>query len=172
MRKKGQLLGQPLVYVFALIFGALILAWGINSVMKLGDTAGAVELGKFATSLESKTGQYLNFDEGSTTTIKISLPSKISYVCFFDSQSPVNKCVMNEARTPCRIQDLDEGFSALTKTKTKYNIFFLPINSYNLPPKEIKNLKVDTEIGNPICYTNKAGNEFMITSMGTYVSVS
>ncbi len=172
MNKKAQLLGQPLVYVFALIFGALVLAWGINSVIKMCNIAATVEIGKFMTQLESKTGQYLNFDEGSTTTMKATLPSKVGYLCFFDSQSTVNKCVMNKERKPCRTQDLDEGFAALTRTKTKYNTFFLPINAYSLPQKQIKNLQADTSIGNPICYANKPGNEFTLTSMGTYVSVS
>lgn len=167
--KKGQLLGQPFVYVFALIFGALILAWGVNSILKLKDTASQAELGKFASKVDSEVSQYLNFDEGSTTSIKVNLPEKITHLCFYDSQEEKN-CILDGKE--CNIPDLDEGFAAIANTRTKYNMFFLPYGVYRLPPREVKNLQVDATIGNPICFRNNLRKEFTLTSMGTYVSVS
>ncbi len=167
MKKKGQLLGQPLIYVFALIAGAMILVWGIRTVMKLGDTAAAVEIGKFTSKLQSQVDQYLNFDEGSAKEVKVSLPSKITHICFLDSAAG-KKCMLDGK--PCSIEDLDEAFAAMAGTRTKSNFFFLPMNAYKLPPKEIKNLRVDAAAGNPACFRNNANKKFTLTSMGTYVS--
>lgn len=163
--KKGQLIGQPLVYAFAMIAGALILAWGVNTVLKLQNTAGQVELAKFANKLESETDKYLNFDEGSSTTIKASLPSKITHICFYDT-SATRDCKLN-GKT-CNVPELDEKFAALINANTKHNVFFLPLGTYNLPPKQIKNLKA--EGGNPLCF--KSGTNIILTSKGTYVSAS
>lgn len=167
--KKGQLLGQPLVYAFALIVGALILVWGISTILKLKDTAGATELAKFASKVESETQQYLNFDEGSTTTIKIILPDKIKYLCFYESQKP-QKCMLDGK--PCIITQIDESFAAIANTKTQDNMFFLPYGAYNLPPKEVKKLQVAADAGNPVCFRNDQRKELTLTSMGTYVAVS
>lgn len=169
MKKKGQLLGQPLVYLFALVAGAMILIWGIRTVIQLGDTAATVEIGKFASKLQSDVSQYLNFDEGSATEIKVALPSKITHICFLDATSE-KKCILDGK--PCDIDKLDDAFAAMASTRTKNNFFFLPMGAYKLPPKEIKNLRVDTATGNPICFRNNANKKFTLTSMGTYVSVN
>jgi len=168
--KKGQLLGQPLVFVFALIAGAMILAWGVNTVLKMGVTAGKVEIGEFAMSVQGKTSQYLNFDEGSSTTIAVKLPPKTTYVCFFDSSKDKN-CMLDGK--PCQMAQLDQGFAALANTKIQDNMFSLPISAYEgMGKKLIKDLKADTEAGNPLCFRNQAGNKITLRSMGTYVAVT
>ena len=169
MKKKGQLLGQPLVYLFALIAGAMILIWGIKTVIDMGNVAATVEIGKFVSKLQSDVGQYLNFDEGSATEIRVSLPSKIRYICFLDAASD-KKCVLDGKQ--CNIEDLNKAFAAIANTRAKSNFFFLPMDAYKLPSKEIKNLRVDTTTGNPICFRNSANKKLTLTSMGTYVSVS
>lgn len=166
--KRGQLLGQPLVYLFAIIMGALILAWGISSVIKLQTTAEKAELAKFVIGFESEVDKYLNFDEGSSNTIRVALPRKIEYICFYDSNEEKD-CKLDGKS--CNIPSLDEGFATMTIKRTKYNLFFLPYGVYNLPPRQIKNLKIEQGQGNPLCLTNNQRKELVLTSMGSYVAV-
>ena len=161
-----------MVYVFALIAGALILAWGVNTVIKLQETAAMTEWAKFATKTESTVQQYLNFDEGSSTAIKVSMPAKLKHLCFYDSTHDT-RCTLDGK--DCDVEKLDPKFARMIElTNPKYNMYFLPTDAFGnkMRPKEIENMKIDTEVGNPICFTNTVRNEFILTSMGTYVSVS
>ncbi len=162
-------MGQPLIYLFAMVAGAMILIWGIRTVVKMGDTAAAVEIGKFTSKMQSNVDQYLNFDEGSATETKIMLPAKIKYLCFLDSTA--NKKCMLDGK-PCNIEDVDKGLAVIAGTRAKENLFMLPAGAYQFSKKEIENMKVDASAGNPICFRNNQNKKFTLTSMGTYVSVS
>ncbi len=87
--EKGQLIGQPLVFLFYLIAASLILFVGIKAVTSLNCYNDKIEYYDFIRRFESRISTINNDAVGSRLSLKeLNLPSKFDYICFFeDSQN-------------------------------------------------------------------------------------
>ncbi len=85
MIKKGQLIGQPFVYIFLLIVAAVVLFLGIKvlaNVLQLGESVGYNE---FVNDLKKAENEVYSDSFGSTLSLEnINVPSFISEICFLD----------------------------------------------------------------------------------------
>lgn len=169
MRKKGQMLSQPFVYIFALIVGALILVWGGKTVLDLLQTGSQVNVGSYIKSLEQDVAAYKNFGEGSKTAKKVDFPQDITYICFLDLERSANDCKRKGANNKivkCKPEELDEEFAFQIEEPNK-NVYILPTDAVKINAFNIKDLKPAQ--GNPFCVRN--GQDIEIISKVSYVEV-
>ena len=83
--KKGQLFGQPLIYIFIAIVSVLILVFGINLAKNLGETGNKVITKVFYEDVESKLNSVYSDSLGSVVSLEsIKVPSILREVCFID----------------------------------------------------------------------------------------
>lgn len=170
MKRKGQMLSQPFVYIFALVVGALILVWGGKTVLDLVNTGSQVDVGNFVKSLESDVAAYKNFGEGSKTSRKISFPNNINYICFLDLEKKANDCKRKEAGdkvVKCTAEELDDDF-AFQIEESNRNVYVLPMSELKINSFNIEDLKPTS--GNPFCVRN--GVDINIISKVSYVEIN
>ena len=170
MRKKGQMLSQPFVYIFALVVGALILVWGGKTVLDLMNTGSQVNIGTYIKSIESDVVAYKNFGEGSKTNKKVEFPQDITYICFLDLERNPTDCRRKEAGNKvvkCTPAELDEDFAFQIEEPNK-NIYVLPLSAVKINSFLVEDLK--PKAGNPFCVRN--GQEITIESKVDHVEVS
>jgi hypothetical protein len=91
MKKRGQLLGQPLIMIFAMIVGALILVWGLYEGYKVIGVSKDVQVIDYITNLKRDVQRYYYFEPGSSSVFKISVPSDFTYVCFANRDGTPSK---------------------------------------------------------------------------------
>lgn len=85
MIKKGQLMGQPFVYIFIIIVVALVLFFGIKLLIGLLDFGESAEFNKFTNLIETKIDKVHSDSYGSTISLdNILVPSSITEVCIID----------------------------------------------------------------------------------------
>lgn len=167
--KKGQMLSQPFVYIFALIVGGLILVWGGKTVLDLVQTGSQVNVGSFVKSLEEDVAAYKNFGEGSRTARKIDFPQDITYICFLDLEKKPVDCKRKEKDNKfvkCNAAELDEEFAFQIEEPNK-NVYVLPLDAVKINAFKIDDLKPAD--GNPFCVRN--GVDVEIISKVGYVEV-
>lgn len=157
MKKRGQLLGQPIVMIFALIVGGLILGWGIFQAYKLLNTAREVEVADYVATLKRDVERYYYFEPGSSGKFKVSLPQDFTYVCFASHEIPF---FGSTTKPP----NYNHAFVAL---RNNTNIFVYSkkgVLTYYIPYLRAPASQ------NPLCVKNQMN--VMLTSRGTYVEVS
>jgi hypothetical protein len=154
MKKRGQLMAQPFVMLFAVIIGALVLVWGVYEINKLVNFSGDIQLTDTINNFQRVVDQYYYFNEGSSREYKINLPSKFKKICFYSHDKEWNYPG----------SDLNEGFIRARKND---NVFIFPIEEGSV--FNITNLKPEGE-ENPLCF--RSGEKFVITSRNNYVGVS
>jgi len=157
MQKRGQLLSEPFVFVFALIVGAMILIWGTNYVLKLNEVGESVELTSFVSKLRKDVESFYYLDEGSSKIINIRLPSKIDFICIKGDNSFNNQAIMNGY----------PGFDFILENNDN-NIFFLPTDAYQRTIYSINNLKPSLQ--NPSCFRN--GEKAKIITKAEYIEIT
>lgn len=177
--KKGQIMGMPFIYIFALIVGGIVLAWGLRTVIKLAIVGEEVQIADFLKSLESNIKSYYMLEAGSENPVPIRLPKKVQYLCVIDVDGGPDGCKVKKDSTnyvdcPASIKDLVTS-----------DFFDLSIgNFYVLPAEEFKNVgfpvwkknkeKIDLKCGNsdcsPLCY--KPNQKIIVKSMGDKVQLS
>ncbi|MBI4154409.1 hypothetical protein HY501_03660 [Candidatus Woesearchaeota archaeon] len=171
--KKGQLTGDIFIYIFAVIVGALILVYGVKTIIDLKSTAETVDLGRTLKNLEAEIETFYNYGEGSTKDIQLSLPKPVKFVCFTDptSSPKPSKCKVKTGADTygnCNLGALDEEFALIVEDENTKNVFFLPLATAKISRYEIKDLK--PKEGNPLCIAN--GLSLTITAKVTHVEVS
>ncbi len=131
-KKKGQLLAQPLVMVFAVIVGGLIMFFGYLWIRDLMDAGCATGAKKWAAEFDSKVKEMSFLDVGSTSVVRVSLPSKVKYVCIksADRVSNFPSFIEDKDRTLINA-NVDKNFMMIPTTACGANTF-----------TEIKNLQV------------------------------
>lgn len=179
-KKRGQLMGMPFIYIFAIIMGALILAWGISTVYKLMATACEVENAKMAKDLEAGINEYFNYDEGSAKQVPMRLCKDMKYVCITDpATADMTKC--KKKTKEGKIVDCANDkaiattvFTAILKSQAKAskaeNLFFLPLDAAKRTRFTLLHVKPAEGQGNPLCFA--AGSKMVMTSKTTYVEAS
>jgi hypothetical protein len=144
--KKGQISGLPLVLIFALIVGALILFWGVKTVMDLNEQADYVQLADKITDLETDIDIFDNYGDGATKKFLIDIPSKLDYLCVTNS-NPTNCLLDNE---PCPTELAEYLDMIVVESK---NVYIYP-PEFDITYFDIENLEPKT--GNPECFSNQA----------------
>jgi len=173
--KKGQMMSQPFIYIFALILGALILVWGVKVIYDLVSVGVDVEVGKFYKDVESRAGEFSNYEEGALTNIPVTISSgKITHVCVFDPGKEIDckiKLKSGELSGCGRLLDQDFMFvleSEAENLERAKNLYFMPLDAAELTQFRVKELKPAG--ANPLCYIN--GAKMILTSKITHVEAS
>ena len=144
--KKAQISGLPLVLIFALIAGALILFWGISTIINLNEQAEYTQFADQILDLQTDIEIFSRYGEGATKKITITLPSKVSYLCFYDKTTQYN-CLLNNQPCPEELSNYLQDAGVESK-----NIYIYP------PEFKISYFQIDNlypKNGNPECITNK-----------------
>ncbi|MEW6063467.1 MAG: hypothetical protein AB1571_03825 [Nanoarchaeota archaeon] len=154
--KRGQLLEQPFIYIFALIVIAFIFIFGfmaVSKVMKLGSSVEAVE---FTTKLKENVEHFYNLDTGSMGEVTLNAPANVKYLCF------INLGVLNE------FPEQDTILRNLAKNTDK-NIFLIPKEGNKIEQYRIEHVKAAE---NPLCIFSKSNKVvFKLENKGDYVEV-
>ena len=152
--KKSQFQIIPLLYVFALIVGALILVFGIRQILILMDAGEEVELGTFKTEFEKQTRFIYNLDAGSSDEISIPIPSKVRLICFTDGSG--------------NIQTSNQQLKDLIYLNPTHNLFIITADESEDSSFKISNLKSDQS---PLC-VEPGGKKLnlILENKGNYVS--
>ncbi|RME55047.1 hypothetical protein D6777_01705 [Candidatus Woesearchaeota archaeon] len=180
--KKGQLMSQPFVYIFALILGGLILVWGFKAIMDLKTVADKGELGQFRKDLETEVNVIYQRSEGTTKPIRILLGKAVKYVCFSNPGTEL-KCKIKRKKKD-EIEDCEGTLAGALKRmnddKTSFYLrlknqkpddnkilWYLPLSSSEMNGLSLKHAKPVE--GNPLCYEN--GGEIILETMTDYVGL-
>jgi len=158
MKKRGQLLGQPFMMIFALIVGALILAWGAYEVYKLVNVAKDVQAADYISNLRSDVNRYYYYVPGSSNKFKVGLPASYDYICFVNHNSTLNPAP--SVKPP----NYNHVFVDARKSDDVFVYSKNDVLAYNVPyvrPPDGKN---------PLCLKNQ--KSFILTSKGNYVEVN
>jgi len=155
--KRGQLLEQPFIYIFALVVIAFIFIFGFMAVSKVIKLGGSVEEVEFITKLRDNVNHFYNLDTGSMGEVSLNAPASVKYLCF------VNQGTLD------KFPEQDALLKTLAKDPNK-NIFLIPREG-----NQIKSYKVENVRGrkNPFCVLSKANKiVFKLENKGEYVEAS
>lgn len=166
-------MSEPFVWIFALIVGALILIWGVKTVMDLKETADTVDLGQFKTSIETTAKAMKNYGEGSGDEVAVQLGGKVKYVCFSNVEDSAIACKIKSkdgklADCPGGMAAMDSAFELRVKSSKKDNMWIVPFGSSKKDSFQILYAK-PVAGANPICYAN--GRSITLESKATYVEL-
>jgi hypothetical protein len=162
MRNKGQLMGLPLVLIFALVVGAMILFFGARWVMDLGSQADYVSMLDSIRDIENNIDTFGNYDEGSAKVYELELPTKVEKLCFYDSEQAFN-CV--DDGNPCS-QEVADTMQLVTDSSN--NLYLYPLGLFDKEKFGIEHFQ--PEAGNPECVSN--GESILITAYKDYVGIT
>jgi len=101
MSSKGQIAGQIIVYILAIVVFSLVLVYGYNAIQDFRNNADQVSYINFKTDLTSAVNS-ISTDKDSERKMEFSLPSEFREVCFVDDDSGFsgNKIIEDAANTP------------------------------------------------------------------------
>jgi hypothetical protein len=86
MMKKGQILGQPIMYIFYAIVAVLILGFGIKMAVDLSLFGGDITMKSFKEDINKKANAVYSDSYGSVVSLAdIKVPDKVHELCFLDS---------------------------------------------------------------------------------------
>ncbi len=151
MRKRGQLLGMPFVYIIMVLTMALVLYFGFNSLSKVNNVKEITQVSKFVLDFENQVEVVYNYDVGSAKRFNsIALPTKVTHVCFYDKAQGVSQ---NEIDA---LTLIDSELYYYMDISSKENVFFAPVGAYGAPYPDyfIENLKLKAGSTNPLCFKN------------------
>ena len=141
--KKGQISGLPLVLIFGLIVGALILFWGVKIIIDINAQADYVQLADKITDLETTIDIFDNYDDGATKQFTIDIPSKLDYLCV--TKIDATNCLLDNEPCPTELEE----YLDMVVVESK-NVYIYPpkfdITYFNVENLEPKN-------GNPECFS-------------------
>ena len=152
---RGQLFGQPFVYIFAIIVAVFILAFGVRMTLKLKDTGEYVALIDFKNELEDNVKVYYNFDAGSNDFFTVFLPPSLRYVCFYNPDTAITNNEFPELNQIVAYR--------------RDNLYFLPLGAFSDRQSSFKIDKLKAIEENPKCVKN--GMKYQLISMADYVEV-
>ncbi len=160
MRKRGQLLGTPIMYILIVIVMALVLFFGFKTVGDVFHARDITQTSKFVLDFQDDVEVVYSYDVGSAKSFKsIALPSKVTHVCFFD---PTRSITMNNNE----LNALDYSLFYYLDVSMTDNLFLVPVNEYGSPYPDyyIEHFKSNSE-ENPLCVEKtKNGVEVILES--------
>ena len=156
MEKKGQF-RKPITFVIAGVMAVVIIVFGYFLVQNLAESNEKRELANFIASLKNTAEKYSSGPQGSYGSVNdkvLSLPTKVSEVCFIDRSKKVNKLANNELNS--WIGNFPES-----------NLFVYPLSEFGA-------FKVDyiSAEENPVCIKAVGGKiKLRLTSKGGFVEI-
>ncbi|MFH1376364.1 MAG: hypothetical protein ABIH25_01890 [Candidatus Woesearchaeota archaeon] len=94
--RKGQLMGQPFVYIFLLIVAAIILFFGVKAIINVINTGQEVEYQRFVSDIEEVESKVYHDSFGSIMSLEnINIPNSISEICIIDRNSEIDLSLVN-----------------------------------------------------------------------------
>jgi hypothetical protein len=151
--KKGQLLGLPLVLIFALVVSAFVLFFGIKFVLDLQSEASYVDLLTTIDDIENNIETYQQYDTGSSKVLPLDIPKQVEAICFYDFGESFN-CIENglgcQEEVSEFIQLVGEGSS---------NVYLYPPGLFDRNRFLIEDFELKD--GNPLCV--HGGSAIVIT---------
>ncbi|MDP1694236.1 MAG: hypothetical protein Q8L34_01730 [Candidatus Woesearchaeota archaeon] len=139
---------QVFIFIFALIMMAFVLMFGVRQVILVNDTGEKIATLSFVEDFKKEVQTYANFDVGSNKLVKLSVPSGVNQICFFNSNKPVRDIS-------------DPVLNALLRGDKKNNLFVLPLEKFQNPGPGffIDHLTVEGQ-QNPVCVLT--ANDFQV----------
>ena len=162
MNKRGQLLGLPLLLVFALIVGAFILLYGAKVIYDLTQQADYVDFLDRMNDLDTNIQTFGAYDVGSSKVYALDLSQNIDTICFYDPSQSSSCTLDGEACS----SDL-EGELVVVES-SDYNVYIFPSGVYDRTRFTIQSF-APLE-GNPVCVSN--GKSITIQSGKDSVGIS
>lgn len=162
--KKGQLLGQPFVYIFYVVVAALILIFGIKIISDFNQTSEEAEVVTFVNDFKGKVSEVFYDNKDSVVSLEtLRVPKDIKEVCVLDRE-----------RNPDFSYVVDPDF----KTKLEMGVGASTDNLFlfgEFKKGSVKSYKIDklfTDDANPTCSVVFGGKINMrLANKGHNVSV-
>ena len=152
LHKKGIEM-QVFSFIFALILIALILGYGVKSLMRLKGISEDVDLGDFVFRMKDEVNTMYTFDAGSSKEVTLFLPEKAERVCFYDSDKEVD------------LAGIDNTLKNYLETNPGKNVFVMPF-VFAQDVFYIDHLRAGGD-DNPLCFLTKGKIEMMLkTALG------
>jgi len=153
--KRGQILGLPLILIFALIVGAFILLYGAKVILDLTAEADYVDLLDNIKDIENNVETFQNYDVGSSKVYDISLPEDVEKLCFYSPLADRSNCLDDGKECSTELQEtLDLIIS------DQYNVYLIPQSLYDINRFSIADF--EPLGGNPECVSN--GKDMVISA--------
>ena len=147
MEKRGQLLSQPFIYIFAIVLAALILLFGVMLINKINNQSEEVQLIAFISDLKTQVNNFYHFDPGSSKELNILLPKKIKQLCFYSNKYSIT--------TELNHPDLKD-LNLILQYPQSDNLYVIPLTEYSETRFTIPNLQPPAS-ENPLCFIPKSG---------------
>ena len=121
--KKGQLIGQPFVYLFIIIVASLILIFGVRWVYQLNDAGGEMMTETFLNDIEASVNSVYSDSSGSVKSLEgIKVPAKMKEICFADTSLTFNSSEVSDSL-------LERYMSEAFDSDLEDNVYISPSNS-------------------------------------------
>lgn len=158
MKKRGQIVGMPIVYISVAVMMGLVLYFGFNSMGQLFDAKETTEISKFVLDLQDDVGIVYNYDVGSSKKFTSNaLPRSVTYACFFDPSQNINvdRGTLNL---------MDEQLFYYLDTSIKDNLFLVPVDIANAPYPDyfVEHFNLKDSLSNPLCIPNSGKTELLL----------
>lgn len=154
--KKGQLIGQPLLYLFYALVAAMILFFGVKVIFGTQEAGDRVEFESFVNDIKGKVNTAYQDSYGSRVSLdSIRVPKRVIEVCF------VGTPVLDNVNDP----DL-RSFIAID---TENNIFFGGVDIDYNPARLFSRLTIDGTICDK---TLDRKIDLVLENIGTEVKVT
>lgn len=169
-------MAQPFIYIFAIILGGLILIWGFKMIYGFISVANKAEIGQMKDMIDKEVKTYMNYGEGASKPIKLSLPKNIQYICISkigDTTVNCKKKLKTTTGAPVACGDISKIDSSLSNVVKagKMNLLFTPFAKAGLSNGKFKIENLQPEEGaNPLCFAN--GATLTLTTKAGYVEAS
>lgn len=159
MQKRGQLMEQPFIYIFALVLMAFIILFGFSAVKRFNVFGEDVQIATFVKDLENNVDEYYYYSLGSSNKINLKIPSKVKCVCISNAGSILDESELSKCNDPL-IKDVIEN--------SEKNIFISPVREFKINSYEIKNIKA---IKNPLCVETNGNFKAVLETKKDYVEI-
>jgi len=138
MMKKGQILGQPIMYIFFAIVAVLILGFGIKMAVDLKDFGDDVTSKVFFEDIEKKINSVYSDSYGSVVSLNdLKIPSEFREICFLDSsESDIDLSLVNN-------EDLRKIINSSYDSLSEKNVFAI---GESLEIREFDKLDLDVAL--------------------------
>ena len=155
--KKGQIMGQPIIFIFITIVIVILLFFGIRIILNSKNLADEMNVESFFLEIEEQIQETYNLDYGSRISLKkISVPVSLKEICFMDFNEDLVGVTGDKALR-------------LNAAKTNGNNVVIIPSKGDYKKKEIENFVV---VINPLCENLKDGElNLVLESKGSYVEV-
>ncbi|MFA5141395.1 MAG: hypothetical protein WC471_00295 [Candidatus Woesearchaeota archaeon] len=159
MNKKAFTITEVFVYILALVFGAMILMYGYNSISEIVNFGEKAIFVKFQKNLENSVTE-ISALPGTSRIKTFATPINFEKICFFDYTKACDPDSLSESISI--VDNIRQTICDSVNSKVA-NVFLLPLkgNDLNIPKIEL------TESQNPLCINIASGSlNLKITGKG------